>query len=153
MIPKHDSATGALPPGDYQATWTEVTERYGWGVRRRKILHNLDLVLASLSEEVDVVDVYLDGSFTSDKERPSDVDVIVNAQGDIPSRWTDRAKHQERKKRWMVDLWFWPAFGAHAGGPLTDIKSFMASDAQGRPTGFIHLFEDEFVEGEYDDQE
>lgn len=153
MIPNHHPTTGALPPGDYQATWKEVTQRYGRGVRRRKILQNLDHILDSLYEEMEVIDVYLDGSFTSDKERPSDVDVIINVRGTIPDRWTDRNKHQDRKKKWMVDLWFWPSLGAHGGGTLTDIKSFMATDGQGRPTGFIHLFDDELDEGEQNDQE
>ena len=142
MIPEHDPRTGALPPGDHQATWKEVTERYGFGVRRRKILRGLELVLMFLHDEVDVAEVYLNGSFTTDKERPGDVDVVVFARGEIPERWQDRAKHEERKKKWLVDLYF-----------SSDIKSFMSTTRSGQPKGFIQLFEGDLDEGDVDDQE
>lgn len=74
-IPPLDDATGYLPAGDHRGTWDELVERFGGTYGRRQILQGLRFVLDQLRSR-GVTLVWIDGSFTTDKPRPRDVDVI-----------------------------------------------------------------------------
>ncbi len=52
MIPPFDPATGALPPGIQEATWTEVVIRYGYNPVRRRLLNGLYMALEALRGRV-----------------------------------------------------------------------------------------------------
>lgn len=67
--------TGLLPPGSDDATFDEVEAVFGATYKRRKILAGLRWVVERLRAE-GVIDIYVDGSFVTDKERPGDVDVV-----------------------------------------------------------------------------
>jgi hypothetical protein len=40
-IPPFDPVTGLWPPGEHHAGWAEVRERFGWNLRRRRLLDGL----------------------------------------------------------------------------------------------------------------
>ena len=73
MIPPFDSETGGLPPGDHRATLEEITKRLGFTPRRRWLLKGLRAAAAAFWA-AGIEDIYLDGSFCTEKPDPADID-------------------------------------------------------------------------------
>lgn len=73
-LPPFDPATGRLPPGEHEAEWDEVAERFGWNRRRRQLLDGLADALVLLAT-AGCARVWLNGSFVTSKEEPVDFDV------------------------------------------------------------------------------
>lgn len=69
-----------LPPGIYTLTWTEVCERFGWNLHRKKLLEGLKRGLEDL-KACGCLKVYLDGSFISQRDRPKDFDICYEEEG------------------------------------------------------------------------
>lgn len=72
MIPSFEGS-GNLPPGIHEATWHEFAERFGTTPRRRELLDGLRRALDSL-RRAGCRRAYVDGSFVTAKEHPSDFD-------------------------------------------------------------------------------
>lgn len=72
MIPDFD-ANGNLPEGVHPATWPELVTTFGANPHRQRLLSGLRLVLLRLNS-AGCQTVYLDGSFVTAKEIPSDFD-------------------------------------------------------------------------------
>jgi hypothetical protein len=75
---------GLLPPGDYEMTLDEMRdsilvsgpgEKYpNWdSAWRRHLIDNLEILVGQLVK-VGVRDIFIDGSFTEDKNHPNDID-------------------------------------------------------------------------------
>jgi hypothetical protein len=79
-IPPFVSSTGRLPPGEHEATWEEVVDRFGWNRRRRQLLDGLGEALTLLAE-AGCSKVWINGSFVTDKEEPGDFDVVWDPAG------------------------------------------------------------------------
>lgn len=73
MIPSIDDA-GNLPPGVHEATWDELTARYGTTEHRRKLLAGLRRALQAL-RAAGCRRAYVDGSFVTAESDPADFDV------------------------------------------------------------------------------
>jgi hypothetical protein len=84
MIPAFDEH-GNLPAGIYEATWQEVQERLGFSERRTVLLEQLYSALKNLNE-AGCQRVYLDGSFSSSKENPGDIDVCYEPRGVVGTK-------------------------------------------------------------------
>lgn len=80
MIPDFDASTGNLPPGEHPAMWQEMLDRYGYTPWRRRLLQGLLDALRRL-RVAGCTRAYIDGSFVTAKERPSDFDACWEAQG------------------------------------------------------------------------
>jgi len=80
VIPPFDPVTGRLPPGEHEAPWEEVVERFGWNEHRRGLLDGLADGLSSLAE-AGCNRAWLNGSFVTDKELPADFDVCWDPAG------------------------------------------------------------------------
>jgi hypothetical protein len=93
VLPDFDD-TGALPPGVHEATWEEVETLFGWTAHRRDLLAGLHDALTDL-RAAGCRSAYLDGSFVTDKEVPSDFDLCWD-EDDVD--WTKlhprAARHQ-----------------------------------------------------------
>lgn len=80
MLPAFDPLTGRLPDGVYEVEWQEVVERFGWNVRRRRLLDGL-------AEAVEILAaagcrrVWLNGSFVTAKDEPGDFDACWDTDG------------------------------------------------------------------------
>jgi hypothetical protein len=72
MIPPWTS-DGLLPPGIHRADWPEVLTSLGWNARRQSLLLGLLDALKALSI-AGCGELWLDGSFVTDKEIPGDYD-------------------------------------------------------------------------------
>jgi hypothetical protein len=80
MIPPFDPVTGYLPPGEHEATWQEIVERFGTTGWRRELLRGLQLALESLAK-AGCQRAYIDGSFVTSAERPNDFDGCWDTDG------------------------------------------------------------------------
>ncbi len=151
-LPDFDEESGYLPGGTHDASMSEVAERYAYNFRRREILKGLQHVLELLAAR-GVQQVWLDGSFVTNKQRPSDVDVIyVPPPGADTSAWdwVSPARRPDLKKHHRVDLWQFPSPQPPKKFPVghtLTIKQFFESDADDLPKGIVNLI------GWVDDQE
>ncbi|MBV9660236.1 MAG: hypothetical protein JO337_03680 [Acidimicrobiales bacterium] len=148
-IPQFDER-GCLPPGDHLASWQEIEDRYGNSIKRQRLLNGLSIVVQALRKQ-GVHTIWIDGSFVTDKPRPSDVDVVYRPPTpDTSASWGlfSPGKRSELKRIHAVDLWPYPSFQMPPGAPRTEtIKSFFSHDLNDVPKGLIELEEPE------DDQE
>ena len=79
MIPDFEE-NGNLPPGEYTADWEHIVPRFGWTNRRRELLTGLKAALEPL-REAGCRQVFVNGSFVTDKDEPGDIDVAWDPNG------------------------------------------------------------------------
>jgi len=89
MIPEFVQATqryedSYLPPGIYDATWPEVSAKFGFSYKRQQLLPGLKAACLAL-RHAGATHLYLDGSFVSDKKNPGDWDACFPVQGVDPT--------------------------------------------------------------------
>ena len=82
MIPGFDQ-NGLLPPGVHTATWSEFSQRYGHTPHRERLLRGLHAAFQNLANAGCGV-AYIDGSFVTAKEIPSDFDGCWEIDGVDP---------------------------------------------------------------------
>jgi len=179
VLPRFD-ADGLLPAGDYTLTLGELYRSMlvrgpdpqlypHWDADwRRTLVSNLEILVRQL-RQVDVTEIYIDGSFTEDKDHPNDIDgyfvcdVRRFAIGELERRlnlldphkvWTWDPNHcrpyRGYEKR-QLPMWhqyrveLWPHFGQLAGirdehgRELEFPAAFRKSRRTGRPRGIIRL--------------
>ena len=73
VIPAFDPATGALPLGDHRATLEAIGSRFGFTPRRRWLLKGLRAAVTAFWK-AGIEDIFIDGSFCTEKPDPGDVD-------------------------------------------------------------------------------
>jgi len=78
MLPAFEE--GALPPGIHEASWSEVVSRFGWNERRQSLLEGLRRILDELAS-AGCREVWLDGSFVTEKDYPGDFDLVWSTKG------------------------------------------------------------------------
>lgn len=79
MIPVFEKE-GYLPEGIHLATLKEVEERFSYGVKRIELFMHL-LKLVKDLKTIGCPAIYLDGSFTTTKRIPSDMDICWEDAG------------------------------------------------------------------------
>jgi hypothetical protein len=84
MIPPF-RRNGTLPPGIHWATWEEIVERFGGNEHRQNLLAGLRRALDSL-QQAGCREVYLGGSFITNKTEPEDFDGCWNKVGVEPEK-------------------------------------------------------------------
>ena len=149
MIPPFDPDTGALPPGDHQATLEEISKRFGFTPRRRWLLKGLRAAVKAFWA-AGIEEVYIDGSFCSEKPDPGDVDGYwvepdLAAYERIDPYWIDFAPvlaQQVGKWKWRmwvdhgIEFFIHPAMQAT---PDEGFPEFFRHDREGRARGVIQL--------------
>jgi len=83
MIPAFDQA-GNLPAGIHEATWDELTARFGTTEHRRELLAGIKRALESL-RQAGCRRAYVDGSFVTTKDEPADFDGCWEVSGVDPA--------------------------------------------------------------------
>jgi hypothetical protein len=73
VIPAFDPNTGALPPGNHQATLEQIASRLGSTPRRQWLLKGLRAAVEAFWA-AGIQEIYVDGSFCTEKPDPGDVD-------------------------------------------------------------------------------
>jgi hypothetical protein len=125
-----------LPPGIYEATFEEIVARFAWNRYRRGLIAGLKDGF-ELLKAAGCPRAYVDGSFATSKDRPSDFDVAWDPVGVDPdaldpaffNRVTGVPARDELKRRFGGD--------------------FFPSTAEARPgRTFLDFFQDvKFVPG------
>ena len=153
MIPRFDPETGALPPGDHQATLEEIGQRLAFTARRRWLLKGLRAAVEAFWS-AGIYDIYIDGSFCTEKPDPGDVDGYwVEPDLDVYDRidpyWIDftlvfaRAAGKWRWRMWVdhgVEFFIHPAMQATEDETFPE---FFRHDRTGRARGVIRVIRSE----------
>ncbi len=139
MIPPFDDDTGNLPPGQHLASWTDVATRFGWNKRRRTLLEGLLRACQNL-KSTGARRVWVDGSFVTDKENPSDYDgcwdrtEMREAQKLDPVLQDMTNKRAAQKAKYFGELFQVRAIADALGRPFVD---FFQCDRDGNPKGIV----------------
>jgi hypothetical protein len=153
VIPAFDPATGALPPGDHRATLEEIGSRFGFTPRRRWLLKGLQAAVKAFWL-AGIEDIFIDGSFCTEKPDPGDVDGYwVEPDDDVYDRidpyWIDFEMilvPQVGKWKWRmwadhgVEFFIHPAMQAR---PAVGFPEFFRQDRDGVPRGVIQVIRSE----------
>ncbi len=109
MIPQLDG-NGVLPPGVYDTTLDEIRLRYATTAHRLNLWNAFMAFLDQKHRPAGAAPIlWIDGSYTTDKPNPSDIDVVADLSGTIRpvaaatfSLWLE---HDEIKRLYSVDFW------------------------------------------------
>ena len=152
MIPDFEIITGALPPGDHQATLAEIRRRLGFTPRRRWLIKGLQKAVHAF-RAAGIEEIYIDGSFCTSKPDPGDIDGYWVEPDErvyerIDSYWIDFELvlvPSVRKRKWRMWADHGLEFFIHpsmAAGPSLGFPEFFRSDREGRPRGVIRIVEE-----------
>lgn len=130
---------GNLPPGIYPATWEDISERFGANHYRKQILRGLKSALDNLKSS-GCMKVFLDGSFTTAKRRPSDFDGCWDPEGvdleqldPVLQDFSNGRKAQKAKYNGE----FFPSTSTNPSGTMLDF--FQQGKESGDPKGIISI--------------
>lgn len=79
MTPQFD-ANGNLPPGVHRWSWPDFEAAFSWTPQRKVLMDGLKRALLAL-KVAGCLEVYIDGSFITEKDDPSDYDGCWEAAG------------------------------------------------------------------------
>lgn len=114
---------GVLPVGRHDCTLVEIEAVYTATEHRRALWADLQGFLAWVHPQPKPTSIYFDGSFTSDKTAPSDIDVVFDLDGcDKATQahwWLVFATQRDALKRdFRVDFW------VYVPGAPRDLRAF-----------------------------
>lgn len=132
MIPDFDDE-GNLPSGIHRATIEEVEQRFGGGSPEREVEIRELVEFVAWARQASVKRLLVNGSFTTAKESPNDVDVVV-----LPSEAT------------LLDPQFgtfgeasWPFLQVLVAADDADFEQWASgdfgTDREGRPKGVVEI--------------
>jgi hypothetical protein len=139
-IPPFDPVTGLLPPGEHDAGWAEVRERFGWNLRRRRLLDGLQEGMEALGV-AGCTRVWLNGSFVTAKDEPGDFDAVWSPVGvhratlaEMVPEVLDLSNHRAAQKQ-LFGGEFLP--NIVEGGSGKQFASFFQTDRDGTSKGIV----------------
>jgi hypothetical protein len=149
LIPPFDPNTGALPPGVYQATLAQIAKCLGFTPRRRWLLKGLRSAVEAFWA-AGISDIYIDGSFCTEKPDPGDIDGYwVQPDDGVYDRldpyWLDFELvlvPYLRKWKWRmwadhgVEFFIHPAMRP---SPEMEFPDFFRRGREGQPRGLIQV--------------
>ena len=96
---------GLLPPEIHSASMEEVVARLGFSPKRQDLIEQGLKPVVERLKALGVREVYLNGSFTTSKPSPGDIDgYVLTTVGSALE--TEVAEHQEEwKATYRVDMW------------------------------------------------
>lgn len=131
-IPDFDG-NGNLPPGQYVVELGDIEKKLTWSQRRKDLFEGLRKVVINLAM-AGVKRIYVDGSFTTTKEDPGDIDGCWEPNGQMDCTKLDpvfldlNPPRMRMKQKYGVDFLIAGA-QAHPGGPLVQDFFQMSRDA------------------------
>jgi hypothetical protein len=141
MIPSFTS-DGLLPPGVHEATWSEISTRFGYNFQRLSILAGLRTAANTLAG-ANCRRLWIDGSFVTGKKLPSDWDGCWDPIGVNPGLLDPAfldpspAGRQIVKVKYLADLF--PASVREAGKNLAFLEYFQIDKLSGSSKGLVLL--------------
>jgi hypothetical protein len=142
LIPTLES-NGNLPPGIHWSTIEDIEDKLCFSEKRAKLLDGFKLALESL-KKAGCKHVYIDGSFTTSKLEPGDIDVCWDTDGvDLnflntiePTLLIFDPGRKTQKDKFGCE--FFPA-DSIAKPPFTIFLDFFQEDREGNTKGIIGL--------------
>ena len=139
---------GNLTEGIHEFTWSQFVEEFGYTGHRMKLINGLKIALNAL-KVCNCQNVFIDGSFTTKKEKPGDWDGCFDTDG-MDKNDIDRLSEK------YPELWdYWPprlAQKSRFRGEIFPISSknrlmfeFFQKDRNGLSKGIIQLSLQNFV--------
>ena len=107
---------GVLPVGQYDCSAAEIAVRYSYNHTRTAIWGGFERFIQWASTQPQPSKILVDGSFTSDKDHPRDVDIVFDLDGcalDCQQHWFTVFVQQRVaiKATYSVDFWiYFPGF-------------------------------------------
>ena len=140
MVPDFDT-DGNLPPGIYSAAWQEFCDRFGATPQRARLIVGLKAALDTL-RTAGCQQVYIDGSFVTEKESPNDYDAcwdITNVRPELldPLLLKFDDGRVAQKTKYLGDLF--PAQTQESLTGRTFLEFFQVDKETGNPKGIIVL--------------
>ncbi len=137
-LPPFQEATGYLPDGEWTATWQVFVDRFGWNDHRLRLLVKLQLGLLAV-RKAGAMTAWINGSFTTTKEYPNDVDVLYSAHGVrpllLPTDFRNRALRREMYGGDYLAVDDTEVRPHHPDG----LFAFFRTDDEGCPKGIVRL--------------
>lgn len=139
MIPDF-AANGNLPAGIHQASWGELSKRFGRSAHRKRLLEGLAAALGSLAA-AGCRTAYINGSFVTGKPRPNDYDLCWSIDGVDPERLDpvllDFSPQGRRamKAKYLGDLF--PAEIPEGASGKAFLDFFQTDRRTGEPKGIV----------------
>ncbi len=145
-IPK--LTAGELPTGVHIATLEEVEQSFGVQNDRRKLLMAGLSTVVHMFQAAGVKFVLVDGSFTTEKEEPADIDGCWSAAGDVDFHridsdfwdFDDIVDFQEKRKlvkeRYGLDFFIAESVEGGSGKPFSE---FFQTNRDGYPKGILKI--------------
>jgi hypothetical protein len=139
-IPDLQRDKGYLPPGEHPATLDEIEMKYVTNRRRREIFDGLAHVIQQLVGH-GVHDIWINGSFVTDRQRPNDVDVIFVPTTAYGPNWglLHLSRRTDLKKYMRVDLLPSTACGVMRTGQRVPVLDYFKTSRNGELKGIIKL--------------
>lgn len=131
MIPAFND-DGYLPPGVYAATLDEVAERFGQETELRRVQLESLRWLVDTARRAGVLRLVVNGSFTTDRAEPNDVDCVLLIGPRFP-----RDADAERELLDGLPFIEMKLVGAEDFALL--VEHIIASDRQAVPKGMIEV--------------
>ena len=141
MIPSL-TPQGFLPPGIHEASWDEVETRFGHTPWRRRLLQGLRAAARSLAG-AGCRTLYLDGSYVSAKQDPSDFDGCWEESGVNPALLdpvllTFANGRAAQKTKYLGEL-FPASIPAEPRPPYRVFLDFFQRDEDDNPKGILSI--------------
>lgn len=142
------NTNGELPPGEHLATFEEVAQTFGHSTDRRKNLTAGLKQAITMFQDAGVQFVLIDGSYTTDKPDPEDVDGCWSISGNLdlskidPAFWdfSTTAQFQSQrvtvKTRYGLDFFMAEILETGSGKPFSE---FFKTNRDGDPKGILRI--------------
>jgi hypothetical protein len=134
--------TGLLPPGEHEAPWEEIRDRFGGNFRRNDILGGIRLAALNL-KQAGCRRLWIDGSFVTQKRAPSDWDGCWDPVGVDPAKLDGIIKdptplgRARMKQKYKADLF--PSSVLEQRSRLLFVDFFQVDKTTGDPKGILLL--------------
>ena len=139
MIPEFEHDTGYLPPGIHDASWGEFVNRFGSNAYRQGILSGLLAALQNL-QSAGCTEVFIDGSFVTDKKFPGDFDAAWDPIGVDPTRLDPVLLNFDHKRAAMKAKYSGELLPATwFAAPGIRYKEFFQQDENGLQKGIVKI--------------
>ncbi len=132
---------GKLPPGEHPVTWPDLVTVFGQGSIKRKLitegLRQFGLMLRGAGGKW----LFVDGSFTTDRQRPGDWDGCflsagIDWQTADPRLKDIKANRTSLKKSYWCDVFAAETIDRDTGKPF---REFFQQERTGKPKGILVL--------------
>lgn len=135
---------GYLPPGIYSVSIEELKSRCTGNIWRKDLFTHLEKLIKDL-KLIDCKTLYVDGSFTTNKRIPSDIDVCWDnreidynmARAILPVLFDFRFGRKYQQLEYKCDIF--PAYEMEMDSGVLFIDFFQKDKSTGNPKGIIEI--------------